>query len=295
MAENVLDAATKGEEENDPHFEPVIKLTEKVDVKTNEENEDVVIKMRAKLFRFDGSGSEWKERGTGDVKLLKDKTTAKIRLVMRRDKTLKVCANHAITSEIRLQPNVGSDRSWVYKVSADVSEGAPTAETLAIRFANKENADSFKSTFEAAQVSNAAIAAAPAHEEPAHEEPAPAPAAAEPEPVAEAAAEPEKTEEPAVVEEAAAPEPEPEAAPAAEAAEEAKEEAKEEAAVEEPAPAAEEPAAEVKAEEPAAEEPKTEEAAEEPKPEETVTEEPKTEEAAPAAEEAAEPTEEKAE
>ena len=49
---------------------------------------------RAKLFRFDSSSSEWKERGTGDVRLLQHKETKKVRLVMRRDKTLKVCANH---------------------------------------------------------------------------------------------------------------------------------------------------------------------------------------------------------
>lgn len=49
---------------------------------------------RAKLFKFDRDGREWKERGTGDVKLLKHKETKKVRLVMRRDKTHKVCANH---------------------------------------------------------------------------------------------------------------------------------------------------------------------------------------------------------
>ncbi len=38
-----------------------------------------------------------------------------------------------------LSPNVGSDRSWVYNVQADVSEGEPTAETLAIRFANSDS------------------------------------------------------------------------------------------------------------------------------------------------------------
>jgi len=41
---------------------------------------------------------------------------------------------------MRLQPNVGSDRSWVWKVAADYSEQPPTAETLAIRFANPESA-----------------------------------------------------------------------------------------------------------------------------------------------------------
>ena len=37
---------------------------------------------------------EWKERGTGEIKLLKHKETGKIRVLMRRDKTLKICANH---------------------------------------------------------------------------------------------------------------------------------------------------------------------------------------------------------
>lgn len=50
--------------------------------------------MRAKLFKFSKESSEWKERGTGDVRLLKHKENGKTRLVMRRDKTLKVCANH---------------------------------------------------------------------------------------------------------------------------------------------------------------------------------------------------------
>jgi Ran-binding protein 1 len=117
---------------------------------------------RAKLFRFDTGASEWKERGTGDVRLLKHKTTGKVRLVMRRDKTLKVCANHigpffityrmmsmhvltqprflvVVSSDMKLQPNIGSDRSWVWKVTADYSESPPTAETLAIRFANAES------------------------------------------------------------------------------------------------------------------------------------------------------------
>lgn len=44
-----------------------------------------------------------------------------------------------VTSEMRLQPNIGSDRSWVWKVAADYAEVPPTAETLAIRFANSES------------------------------------------------------------------------------------------------------------------------------------------------------------
>ncbi|KAL2710542.1 Ran-specific GTPase-activating protein 1 [Kluyveromyces marxianus] len=140
-------------ESPDVHFEPVVTL-EKVDVKTNEENEEVLFKVRAKLFRFDGEAKEWKERGTGDVKFLQHKETKKVRLLMRRDKTLKVCANHIIAPEYVLKPNVGSDRSWVYACTADIAEGEPEAFTFAIRFGNKENADKFKEEFEKAQAIN---------------------------------------------------------------------------------------------------------------------------------------------
>jgi len=145
------------EEETDVHFEPVVHLTEKVDTKTNEELEECTFKMRAKLFKFDRESREWKERGTGDVRLLKHRENGKTRLVMRRDKTLKVCANHYVVPDMKLSPNVGSDRSWVWNAAADVSEGEPEAQTLAIRFANSENANLFKEAFIKAQQENEAI------------------------------------------------------------------------------------------------------------------------------------------
>jgi len=145
------------EEEADVHFEPVIRLTEKVETKTNEELEESVFKMRAKLFKFDRESREWKERGTGDVRLLKHRENGKTRLVMRRDKTLKVCANHYVVPDMKLSPNVGSDRSWVWNAAADVSEGEPEAQTLAIRFANSENANAFKEAFIKAQQENEEI------------------------------------------------------------------------------------------------------------------------------------------
>lgn len=40
---------------------------------------------------------------------------------------------------MKLSPNVGSDRSWVWNAAADVSEGEPEASTLAIRFANSDS------------------------------------------------------------------------------------------------------------------------------------------------------------
>ncbi|KAI4243579.1 MAG: hypothetical protein L6R40_003403 [Gallowayella cf. fulva] len=151
------EAGDEAPESPDVHFEPVVHLTEKVDVKTNEESEEQTFKMRAKLFKFDRDSREWKERGTGDVRLLKHKENAKTRLVMRRDKTLKVCANHYVVPTMHLEPNVGSDRSWVWNAAADVSEGEPEAQTLAIRFANSENANLFKDAFVKAQQENEAL------------------------------------------------------------------------------------------------------------------------------------------
>lgn len=44
-----------------------------------------------------------------------------------------------VVPEMKLSPNVGSDRSWVWNAAADVSEGEPEAVTLAIRFGNSES------------------------------------------------------------------------------------------------------------------------------------------------------------
>ena len=135
------------EHEPDIDFQPIVDLPE-VEVKTMEEDEDIVFKMRAKLFRFDKDTSQWKERGVGEVKLLEHKTTKKIRLLMRREKTLKICANHYLTSDMVLSPNVGSEKSWVWHVVADFSDDEPKAEQLAIRFGNVENAVTFRNAFE---------------------------------------------------------------------------------------------------------------------------------------------------
>lgn len=58
----------------------MIPLPEKVDVKTGEEQEEVLYCHRAKLFRF--NDGEWKERGIGDIKILKKTDTGKLRYVL---------------------------------------------------------------------------------------------------------------------------------------------------------------------------------------------------------------------
>ncbi|CAB3222132.1 unnamed protein product [Arctia plantaginis] len=136
--------------EHDPHFEPIVSLP-LIDIQTNEEDEEELVKIRARLYRYDTADHEWKERGTGDIKLLRHKINNTVRVVMRRDKTLKVCANHFITPDIRMNVHCGSDKAFNWSVFADYADEQMKQELLAIKFGNPQNAELWKSKFAEAQ------------------------------------------------------------------------------------------------------------------------------------------------
>ncbi|KAF6984291.1 hypothetical protein CFC21_011093 [Triticum aestivum] len=136
-------AAAAGEEEDTgAQVAPIVRL-EEVAVTTGEEDEDSLLDMKAKLYRFDKDGNQWKERGTGTVKLLKHKENGKVRLVMRQAKTLKICANHLVISTTKMQEHAGSDKSCVWH-AADFADGELKDEMFAIRFGTVENCKKFK-------------------------------------------------------------------------------------------------------------------------------------------------------
>ena len=124
----------------------------KVEIKTGEEDEDLIFKSRGKLFRFrDG---EWKERGTGDLKLLRHKKDKKIRFILRQDKTLKIVANFIISEKplCELKPHQGSEKMFIF-MAYDCSE-EPVMEKFVIKLGNAEKAKVFKKNFEDAQTFN---------------------------------------------------------------------------------------------------------------------------------------------
>lgn len=144
------DSAPKGGEEDcSKEYEPVVQLSE-VETKTGEEDEQVLFKIRAKLFRFSKELSEWKERGTGDVRILEHRESRKVRLLMRREKTLKICLNHYINYEVELSENIGSDRSWVWH-GVDYADGERDEALLAIRFRDSDHANQFKKAYDDAR------------------------------------------------------------------------------------------------------------------------------------------------
>jgi Ran-binding protein 1 len=160
------DDGSKDPESEEPqaYFEPVVKLDE-IEVVSGEEDEEVLFKIRAKLFCFretlldKGTGKKsWCERGVGDVRFLKHKEHQKVRMLMRQEKTHKIIINHLVESRTELSPNMGSDRAWVFSCY-DFAEGVVETQVYALRFANAENAQKFKEAHDNAKTVNKALEA----------------------------------------------------------------------------------------------------------------------------------------
>uniref|UniRef100_A0A7M4FE46 RAN binding protein 2 n=1 Tax=Crocodylus porosus TaxID=8502 RepID=A0A7M4FE46_CROPO len=144
------DDSYKTEDCDDIHFDPVVQMPEKVELVTGEEDEKVLYSQRIKLFRFDAEVSQWKERGVGNLKILKNEDNGKLRILMRREQVLKVCANHWITTTMNLKPLSGSDKAWMW-LASDFSDGDAKVEHLAAKFKTPEQAEEFKQKFEECQ------------------------------------------------------------------------------------------------------------------------------------------------
>eukprot|EP00088_Acartia_fossae_P029866 TRINITY_DN3079_c0_g1_i2.p1 TRINITY_DN3079_c0_g1~~TRINITY_DN3079_c0_g1_i2.p1 ORF type:complete len:257 (-),score=88.47 TRINITY_DN3079_c0_g1_i2:320-1090(-) len=132
----------------DPYYPPIVSLPE-VEVKTGEDDEDEIFKLRAKLYRYapECDPPEWKERGTGDIRILQHKIKNSCRIVMRREKTMRLCANHAIQPWMELMKHSSNEKVWVWRTYADFADEVKKPETLAARFSTPENAKKWKDAF----------------------------------------------------------------------------------------------------------------------------------------------------
>ena len=92
----------EGQDGDKLHFEPVIPLPGEIKIVTNEEGLEVVFCERAKLYRFDADSGQWKERGVGEMKLLRHPKSGQGRVLMRREQIKKLCANHNIAAGMEL-------------------------------------------------------------------------------------------------------------------------------------------------------------------------------------------------
>ncbi|OTF72272.1 hypothetical protein BLA29_002794, partial [Euroglyphus maynei] len=153
-----LDLNNAEQQANDEHDQsgcsedlilPKVNLPENYEHITGEEDElEIYCMKRAKLYVF--VAPEYKERGTGELKILRHKITNKLRMVMRRDQVHTVCLNTCLTKEIKFD-----DKSkHVLFQCIDFSDNKPDPQTFALKsrdlkeflqFINENLADDNKS------------------------------------------------------------------------------------------------------------------------------------------------------
>merc|ERR1712072_1009401 len=138
-------------------FKPIVQLAE-VQVCTGEEDEEILHACRGKLYRWGEDvkgGKMWKDRGTGELKLLKHHDTGKIRVLLRVDKTKKIRLNHYLSPDLELKVNPTSDKAWTY-ITTDYSDEEAVVSNLCLKFKEPEVANAFKEAWDAARASLAA-------------------------------------------------------------------------------------------------------------------------------------------
>lgn len=128
----------------DPHYEPIIELPDEIEVTTGEEDEKKLFGERAKLYRFDQTNKEWKERGVGEFKVLHHPANNSYRLLLRREQIHKCVLNMALSVDFQMNPMKQSDKAfcWVATNFAEDTENG-VLESLSVRFRNASLAQKF--------------------------------------------------------------------------------------------------------------------------------------------------------
>ncbi|CAH8470769.1 unnamed protein product [Heterobilharzia americana] len=132
--------SSSAHEGSESFFEPVVVLPS-VTVSNCEENEECLFKERAQLFRFDTveDPPQWKERGVGILKILRNKSNGCYRLLMRRDRTYKVSKSIIYTYTV--------SKAFVWNTMGDFSDETVKPQSLGVRFASSVSAQEFQKVF----------------------------------------------------------------------------------------------------------------------------------------------------
>ena len=132
-------------------------FSQTVATKSGEEQEEATFSERSKMYIFykeDKYGDEvrlnmWKERGKGQLKILKHKLSGKYRLLMRQEATKKVICNAPILGSETLDfPSVKQVTMNVQDYDAEKNEYI--ARTVAFKLRGPPEMDSFKKAFDEA-------------------------------------------------------------------------------------------------------------------------------------------------
>lgn len=116
--------------------------------------QETLYSQRSKLYIFAetmldaGTGKKtWKERGIGEIRIMRHKEHQKCRMLMRQEKTMKILMNHLLVPGLVLVPHQTSDQCLVWRAN-DFAEGELKETDFCIKFKNSDIADAFKVEFE---------------------------------------------------------------------------------------------------------------------------------------------------
>jgi Ran-binding protein 1 len=118
----------------------------------------MLAQFKAKLYRY--REEEWKERGTGKLKFLQHNSTHMIRMVVRAEKTGRVCLNHKVIKKdifCELKKNLTENKAWMWMANNDYSDGAASVQNFCARFSNDEDYGRFAVEFNKACEENEKI------------------------------------------------------------------------------------------------------------------------------------------
>ena len=165
----------KDEEIQDPDYNPeeevvntdykIVDLPE-VKVETNEGQEEVIFSAKSKMYRF--TDNQWKERGIGELKIVKNKPTSRVRCFLKQEQTFKLRCMFELLAETgeSLEKLKTAEKSWMWKC-IDFSEGKAKVEKFCARFKTAEDFDKFAEEFKKGVEHNTKTAAEKKPEAPA--------------------------------------------------------------------------------------------------------------------------------
>ncbi len=95
------------------------------------------------------------------MKILKNKNSGHIRVLVRAEKTHKIIVNHLLQKKevlCNLEPMKTSNNAWTW-AGYDISDESPAFEKFCAKFTSKEDSEKFKAAFDKACEENEKILA----------------------------------------------------------------------------------------------------------------------------------------
>ncbi|EDR26527.1 triadin, putative [Entamoeba dispar SAW760] len=137
------------EAEADIYFKPIIELKE---IEQEKMEEDILFKERGICVRYDSENEEFKERGRGEVEILKHPNTQLSRVILIRDQIFKLACNHYILPYIKIKEFPNNQRAVMYSVYEDYAQDEPkNTITFGICFNKEEIKEKFIKIFKELQ------------------------------------------------------------------------------------------------------------------------------------------------